>query len=343
MERVLATTRVIDQIDPIPGANAIDVATVGGWKVVVKKNQFNVGDLVVYLEIDSWVPKEVAPFLFKGRKFNDIEGERLRTVKLRGQVSQGLILPLNVLPANYFTDDDVEVNADVTDILGITKYEKALSANLAGVARGNFPSFIRKTDQERIQNLKRDLSRWLDPSLDRRYVWEVTEKLDGCSMTVYWDEGQFGVCSRNLDLVETEGNAFWQTANSLDLRTKLNQYRRDIAIQGELVGPGIQGNKYKLNELTFFVFDMWDIREQQYLSATQREPLVTLFGLKHVPVLSNGFTIEPSCTIDALITLADGDSVLTKGVRREGLVFKSITSDDSFKVISNAWLLKNEE
>ena len=145
-----------------------------------------------------------------------------------------------------------------SELLGILKYEKPLSAQLAGQARGNFPSFIPKTDEERIQNLSKQLAKWQEQNLE----FEVTEKLDGSSMTVYItteqdEQGQevprFGVCSRNLDLKDTEGNSFWEAAKKYDLERKLIEFNAEcsmnIAIQGELVGEGIQGNKYKLTEI----------------------------------------------------------------------------------------------
>lgn len=210
-ERKLASVRKIADIQPIPGADAIDVATIDGWKVVVKKGEFQIGDLAIYFEIDSWIPKDVAPFLNKGRTYNGVEGERLRTVKLRGQVSQGLLLPVNCIHGHATVENTatgigmiVNEGIDLTEFLNIQKYEKPLPGALVGVARGSFPSFLRKTDQERAQNMTRDLRRWEDEGA----MWEVTEKLDGSSMTCYLHEDVFGVCSRNLDLLETEGNAF---------------------------------------------------------------------------------------------------------------------------------------
>jgi RNA ligase (TIGR02306 family) len=151
--RKLATIRVIDALNPIEGADAIECATIGGWKVVVKKGEFNVGDRAVYCEIDSWIPTELAPFLSKGkepREFEGIKGERLRTVKLRGQLSQGLLLNLDsaIPQTNSFADGD-----DVSELLNIVKWEMPMNAQLAGMAKGNFPSQIPKTDQERVQNL----------------------------------------------------------------------------------------------------------------------------------------------------------------------------------------------
>jgi len=146
--RKLASIQKIIDIHPIEGADAIEVATINSWKVVVKKGEFNVGDLVVYLEVDSWVPTALAPFLTKGkepREYDGIKGERLRTIKLRGQLSQGLILPLEYSPGLYIqgSEDD-----DVSELLGVVKYDPPVNAQVAGIAHGNFPSMIPKTDED---------------------------------------------------------------------------------------------------------------------------------------------------------------------------------------------------
>ena len=138
-ERKLATIRKIAAIEPIEGADAIEVAVVDGWKVVVKKGEFQVDALAVYIEIDSWVPTELAPFLSKGkepREFESVKGERLRTVKLRGQLSQGLLLPLEPTCANI--ESELFEGLDVSLPLNILKWERPMNAQLAGIARGNF-------------------------------------------------------------------------------------------------------------------------------------------------------------------------------------------------------------
>lgn len=349
-QRKLATIRRIDEVNPIEGADAIEAVTVGGWKVVVKKDEFRVGDLAVYFEIDSWIPHALAPFLSRGnepREFEGIKGERLRTIKLRGQISQGLLLPLSkelIEDSHGMNRVDlpyIEEGADFTELLGILKYEKPLPAQLAGVAKGNFPSFIRKTDQERIQNLTKDLSVW-SQNLE---LFEVSEKLDGSSMTVFFnsaldEQDRFGVCSRNLQLKYSEGNSFWEQAVRYDIETKLRGARLDIAIQGELVGDGIQGNKYKLTGRDFFVFDVFDIRTGSYYSSAQRRELCAHLGLKEVPILAVISLVNYN--VDSILRLAEAKSNLNDKTEREGLVFKSIANPDvSFKVISNKFLIKN--
>jgi len=268
--RKLASVRRIDAINPIQNADSIEVATVGGWRVVVKKSEFKVGDLAVYLEVDSWVPYDLAPFLSKGepREFNGVKGERLRTVKLRGQISQGLLLPMSVAVEKFTDgpeDEGQELSevfregADVTDILGIQKWEAPVKQGQSGNTKGSFPSFIPKTDQERCQNLVDFIF-----SKDICHLrFEITEKFEGSSFTAYYQDGEVGVCSRNLELkTETEedrNNPFVKAFFELGIRDALFKLGTNIAVQGELIGPGIQGNIYNLDKHAVAIVD-WCLR-----------------------------------------------------------------------------------
>lgn len=343
--RKLATIRKIDDIRPIEGADAIEAAVIGGWTVVVKKGEFKVGDLAVYCEIDSWIPHELAPFLSKGvepREYNGVKGERLRTVKLRGQLSQGLLLP-TTFKSTF--DGQVVVNdlgqsdegADVTELLGIQKYEAPIPAQLAGDVRGMFPSFIPKTDQERIQNLTTELEEWKTEKLS----WEVTEKLDGSSMTVYVNGDDSGVCSRNLNLKENEGNSLWSVARKNKLIEKIAITGRNLAFQGEIVGEGIQKNRYKIKGQDFYLFDIYDIDQGRYLTPTERREMCDLMDIKHVPVLKVDEVLEV-CNVEHILKWAEGVATMG-GMEREGLVFKCNEREVSFKGISNKFLLKGGE
>lgn len=331
--RKLATVRTISNISPIPDADAIEVAQIDGWKVVVKKGEFNVGDSVVYCEIDSWIPHELAPFLSKGkdpRKYNDVSGERLKTITLRGQISQGLILPISHVPENMRLN-----GVDLTEILNVQKWEPPIPAELAGSVEGVFPGFIPKTDQERIQNLTEEFEGW------RNLSWEVTEKIDGSSMTAFSYKGRFGVCSRNWEIKESETNTFWRMAKKYELKSVLGNL--NFAIQGEVIGPGIQGNKYALNDHAFYIFDIYNIDEKRYCTPSERKDMLLSmekFDIKHVPVLFEDFNIGEK-TISEIIEMADGNSVLNEKTKREGLVFKC--GESSFKAISNKWLKRYDE
>ena len=341
-ERKMATIRKIDEIRPIEGADAIEAAVVGGWVVVIKKGEFKAGDLAVYLEIDSWVPHAIAPFLSKGqepREFNGVKGERLRTVKLRGQVSQGLLLPIETaFPGSDRRFWWSQVNVDISERLGIQKWEAPIPAQLAGDVEGNFPTVVPKTDQERIQNLTEELKTWQSNSA---FTWEVTEKLDGSSMTVFVHGDREGVCSRNWALKETAGNTLWAVARREQLIEKIRQTGRNLALQGELIGEGIQGNAYNVKGQDFRLFDIYDIDRGEYLGPLERRVFAGTHGIKHVPVLATEMVIEEWVT--GLLTMADGVSVLNPKTNREGLVFKCNTfGGPSFKAISNRWLIKND-
>lgn len=352
--RKLATIRKIDALRPIPDADAIECAVVGGWTAVVKKGEFKAGDLAVYCEIDSWIPHELAPFLSKGKEprvFDGIEGERLRTMKLRGQLSQGLLLPLDHINAKFYGNalvisndneifDVLQEGNDVSELLGIVKYEAPIPAQLAGEVKGMFPGWIQKTDQERVQNLTEELDYWIG----EQHVWEVTEKLDGSSMTVYLRDGEFGVCSRNLELKPSETNSLWKVAVRNDLELKLRRADRNLALQGELIGEGIQGNPYKQKGQEFFLFDIYDIDTGKYLTPAERTAFVEEHNIKHVPMLAFGAELWDTLginSIDGILRFAEGKSVMGMiGCEREGVVFKSKAMQCSFKAISNKFLLK---
>ena len=259
-------------------------------------------------------------------------------MKLRGQVSQGLLLkPADVLNAKQFTLAGMD--GDVSELLNIQKWEAPIPAQLAGDVEGPFPSYVPKTDQERIQNLSEEFAEW---QVNAIMKWEVTEKLDGSSMTVYYKDGKFGVCSRNWALKETEGNSLWKQARQYQLEQVLVK-EGNFAVQGELIGEGIQGNPYKLRGQDFYVYDIYDINEQRYLSPAERKAFVERNGLKHVPVIAHAAEFYDTLginTIEQILKFAEGKSVLNAGTEREGLVFKH-NGLTSFKAISNKFLLKN--
>lgn len=336
MERKLASIVKINDIQPIPNADAIEVATVKGWKVVVKKGEFKVNDLAVYFEIDSFLPvRPEFEFLRKScfRVFNGQEGFRLKTIKLRNQLSQGLLIPVENLVKDQY---NIEVGDDLTDALGIVKYEQQIPAQLSGVIEGLFPSFIPKTDEERIQNILEDYRG------ERVYI---TEKLDGTSFTCYYKDGKFGVCSRNYELKESEDNTHWKVARHFNIKEKMEWLGKNIALQGEIVGPGIQGNKYKLPSPTVFFFTGYNIDNRERITFNELESIVIKFNCELVPVLEYNMQLPtaPINLIEHMLNYAEGKSVLSSSTEREGVVVRGLDKVFSFKAISNKFLLKNEE
>lgn len=338
MERKLASIRVISDIQPIEGADAIELAIVDGWKVVVAKNVgHQIGDMVVYCEVDSFLPiRPEYEFLRKTsfKKMGEVEGFRLKTIKLRGQISQGLILPLKDIQLP--NKDLLRVGMDVTKELGIVKYEPPIPAELAGKVKGLFPSFLRKTDEERIQNLSEEFEEW--KGSDKTFY--VTEKLDGSSATYYINNDEFGVCSRNLELLETEGNTFWKVARELDLENKMREFGGNFSLQGELIGEGIQSNPYKIKGQTIRFFNVFDIDASEYLPLNQFKFFVEHLGLESVPILDEDFKLPQ--TIDEVLKYADAKSVLNSNFDREGVVIRSTDRTISFKSISNKFLLNEK-
>lgn len=334
--RKLASIQEVKNVLVHENADALELAKINGWQCVIKKGEFQAGDLGVYFEIDSFLPAsdERFSFLKDVKTFEGVQGFRIRTIKLRNELSQGLILPISLFPEL----EGYEIGADVTEQLAVLKYEKPMP--ISSEAKGNFPSFIEKTDQERIQNLRR---------FDTSGVWEQTEKLDGSSMTVYLNENVFGVCSRNLELEETDTNPMWNIAKEFHVETKLRQFGKNIALQGEIIGGKIQSNRYKVEGFKWFIYDVYDIdNKRKYLPGERQavlEALNTYDGMKleSVPVLGFVSLPEGENWMDTLLEAADGQSTLNQQAIREGDVFKHTEKNVSFKVISNRFLLKYED
>lgn len=374
--RKLASLQRVTGVRPIEGADKIELVDVLGWQCVVKKDDnIKEGDLIVYIEIDSVCPP-VEPFLFLAdRKY------RVRTIKLRGSISQGLALPVSMFPS--LSCKMVE-DEDVTEQLGIVKHdpEAARERRSAGrtkvvklspimsffmqfrwfrnlhrkffpEGKRGWPEFIRKTDETRIQNY----GHILQQHGHRDYY--TSEKLDGQSSS-YWltkTKGflgrtveTFGVCSRNIYLRTKHSCTWWDMADKYNIRAKLQDAYRawgDICIQGEICGPGVQGNKYGLTELRLFIFNVWSIREQRYLEFDEFTYFCTEYGFETVPILAANMTLEGQ-TVQDLVASADGKSVLNSKTQREGLVIRTMRNMPngepiSFKAISNKFLLKHED
>jgi RNA ligase (TIGR02306 family) len=377
MERKLASIRKIKEILPHNNADALELAIVDGWQVVVRKGEFTSGELVCYFEIDSWIPNEIAPFLSKGKSpriFQGVVGERLRTAKLRNELSQGLILPLSNLNSYRLFDSHelgrevwndeyktytqcivpIEEGVDLTELLEIKKYEQPIPTELAGKIAGNFPSSIPKTDLMRIQNFFDDIQ-----AMDYKGGWVVEEKMNGSSCTIYTHfktdvaEGYYemGICSRNFELkIEgNETNAFIMTATREGWFEHLPKLSSSMAIQAELCGPGIQGNPYNLSECKLFVFDIWSISSGRY--ATHEERMSILDELDELGVKVNtvphlNSILKLPSTVKELLEMAEAKSVINENYEREGIVLKThkLYNDHivSFKVISNKHLLKEK-
>lgn len=339
--RKLVTIEKIQDIQPIEGADLIAKAKVKEWWVVIRKDEFKIGDKALYFEIDSLLPvKPEYEFLLRGstpKKMlvdgKEIEGIRLKTIKLRGQISQGLAMP---------TSDSREVGTDVTEELEVIKYEPPISPDIAGIVKGLFPSFISKTDEERIQNCSEILEN------NKGETCYVTSKLDGVSTTFYKNKSEFGACTRKLELKEDPNNTLWKMVEKYDLK---NVVPEGFAIQCELMGEGIQKNTLKLKGHKLFVYNLFNIMEQKYLDYDVLVEFVKENNLDMVPVIDDNFVLNHSC--EDLLKLAVAKSPINPDVLQEGIVIRPLKEKNtsisgvldrfSFKVISNEYLLKVEK
>ena len=345
--RKLVSIQTINSIEPIPNADAIERIRVLGWWVVAKKGEHKVGDKVVYCEIDSLLPERPEFEFLRVNSYKpktDIlpAGFRIKTIRLRGQISQGICFPLSILPEGTPADEGF----DVTEALGVVKWE-APPVGMSGRVKGSFPSFLPKTDETRVQVLEPVLQR------HRGKTFYITEKLDGTSLTVFTLDGEFGVCSRNLWLDDSdEASSLIRMAKGLALQEKLAAavatYGFQLAIQGEVIGPGIQKNKYGLKEATLYVFNVLDIGSRRLVDHDLMLEITGLLGLKVVPQMG---VITLNHTVDELIAMAEAVSSLNSQVQREGIVFRPLVEEYdgdiggrlSFKAINPKFLLKYDE
>jgi len=322
--REVATIRKISNLRPIKGADRIELARVDGWDVIVKKGEFSEGSLCIYCEIDSVLPDRPEFEFLRSKNFT------VKTMKMRGVISQGICFPMSLLPEVAAEYEGMFVpwheGMDVTEDLGITLSDQ-------DDEDGVFPHFIPRTKEERVQNI--------DISDMEGIAFIISEKLDGKSATYYLKDGKFGVCSRKCELEESEDH-YWTIAKKYDIE---GQLQSNMAIQGEIVGPSINKNPLKLDEVDFYIFGVFDINEQEYLPWGQVRRIAGALGIKTVPAVG-GMSIHTTDTIDNIVKLADGKSKINSDVRREGLVFRSLNNQPcqfgkvSFKSISNKYLLK---
>lgn len=344
-DRKLATIEAVGEITPIPDADLIEVVRIrGGWNVVVQKNQFTTGERVVYFEIDSFLDITDPRFAFlapRGVSTDPVgaKGHALKTARLRGVYSQGLAIPLADFPE---LDQDLPAGADVTDTLGIVKWDPPLPPELAGSACGWLPDWIPVTDAERIQNIPDVLAEDRD--------WVPTEKLDGCSTTFYIDPAadvRAGVCSRNVDLFPTDGNALWAMARKLqvhNLLTRLFPGQR-VALQGETFGAGIRGNPLRLPGQEFRAFSLY-VGDRECPRRSWPAEIAAL----SVPILRLPF---PATVEQALADVETLNSAIALVRKAEGVVWRRADVADaylpggqivcaSFKAISQRYLLSHD-
>ena len=339
MARKLASIQYVHDIFPIEGADRIECIGVLGWRCVAKKGEFKVGDLCVYFEIDSFLPVDerfafLGPTCFKSNELLG-EGYRLRTQRFRGQISQGLALPLAVLPPGNW-----KIGDDVTQVLGVRKWEVGQRATSGGTIVGTLPPWVPKTDETRVQ---------AEPGLIgefRNLPYYITTKMDGTSVTMYRMEGRFGICGHNYELADDGKCSFWKWAREHQIEERLASAGYDnIVIQGEFCASGIQGNPLTLKRPEWYVFTVRDASKEKRLGLYKTIEACTKAGLTMVPVEERGEDL-PYHTVEALLERARG--LYENGRTKEGIVIRpqepvyspTIGASLSMKVINNDYLVK---
>lgn len=346
MKRKLASIQRVVRIEPIVNADAIEVARINGWQCVTKKGEFSAGDLGVFLEIDSIPPDtENFNFLWQPRAKDGEDALsvaarpasfRIRTMKLRGVLSQGLLLPLS-----QFSFGAVQEGDDVTQLLGVEKYEPPIPQGM-GEYRAQFPHFIPKTDEARVQSEPRVLDEL------RGLPYVATLKVDGTSATFCIDprDDSFHACSRNFSLLDGQ-NFYWNVARRYGIEEILRRHPH-LAIQGEVCGPGIQKNRLGLKEVSLFVFNIYDRENSRFFIHDEMRQFAQENALTTVEEIERGENFAH--TQDSLLALAEGKYVNTTN-EREGIVIRPLHERHSevlagrlsFKAISNRFLLKESD
>jgi len=377
--RHLATIQKITNIRKHPNADTLDICNVKGWEVITKTGDFKEGDLCIFFEIDAIVPEYSPVFSFmEKRKF------RVKTQKLRGIVSQGLAMPISILDImradNHLNKGKIKLTEgeDLTEILGVKKHDpeaekmrsysrknpkknifvqymkqyawfRKLHFKIVGKHTKNFPWFIKKTDEERIQNM---------PFVFQQFDGEecyYTEKLDGTSFTgaIFLEKGfgffrkffgtDFYVCSRNLTLYSKNDTVYWKIVEQENIEKKLRSVGKNIAIQGEIIGETIQKNKYKLKGISLKLFNVIDIDKNYYYNMKEKIEFCDTFGFSLVPHIDT-LVLKNTMKVSDMIELSKGYSEVNPKILREGIVIRSLNNERvSFKAINPDFLIKYDE
>lgn len=360
--RKLASIQKILELNPIPGKDRIELATIEGWHVIVAKDEFKVNDLCVYCEIDSVLPEREEFKVLERTKY------RVKTLKLGGVISQGIVFPLSVLPkpADKYSEGD-----DVTDELGVTKYDPEPEAEpmerkpkqkkwyentflmrfawfrkllKKHTSSADFPTeYVKKTDEVRIQNAPWFLKENI------KQPWILTEKVDGTSGTFLLVQHkrklEYFVCSRNRRIVEPDDSIYWKVSEKYGLQEVLAKIMKGTGqnwacIQGECIGPGVQKNKYMRHDCEFYAFNVI-CGDRGLMNSLDAKELLLTYDVPFVPIVDVAEVLPE--TVDDMLAKAHGKSKLCKDTLREGLVCRSWDARKSFKAVDPQFLIKWDE
>ncbi|KUI58650.1 hypothetical protein VP1G_05910 [Cytospora mali] len=381
MDRKLVSIREVSGTKPIAGFPGLELASVDGWTCAIHQGTFTSGDVTLFFEIDCFLPVQPIflapnnpihnyPKIWRGQ-----EGIHVNTQMVGTEISQGVLVrienfpevqsKLDALMREHGQEEGLKRAKDLcfAQQLGVLKWE--LSPSETAMKLGKFPACIARTNLKRIQDESNALI--LQEEKFRDYTWQESVKMDGSAMTVYFvradsrwiktfpephegsdknsavGKGRFGVCSREWDLVRDEKNRFWKAALDNQLPELLAKVNRNLAIQGELVGSTINGNRhgYEKGQHEFFVYTIWDIDRQERFPPSLTEEWAKSLGIRHVPVLGYVKLPDIASSNEGLLERAKGRHA--DGRKREGLVYKAVNDGHSFKVIANDYLLKRGE
>ena len=339
--RKLVTIQKISDIMPIPDADRIEMVKVLGWQCVAKKGEFKAGDLCVYFEVDAFLPVNDTRYEFlksSSYRKNDIMGEgyKIRTQKFRGQISQGLALPISLFPELSGKD----IDKDVSEILGVVKWEMPEMESGMGTIIGSKPHGIPTTDETRVQSID-ELRKQL---IGKRYY--ISTKMDGTSCTIYLLNDEFGVCSRNNQIKDDDKSSMWKYMKKNNVEEKLRNLGRSLIIQGEFCGEGIQKNRLRLKSAEWYIFNIIDGDTRKLVSLEEMLSIASQLGLKTVPIeeVEDNFNY----TLPELLERAKGK--YPSGLDKEGIVVRPVLPEYSsvlgkslsFKVLNNDFLAKEK-
>ncbi len=345
--RKLASIQRVWNIEPIEGADRIELAHVLGWQCVVNKGQFKPMDLAIYFEIDSFLPVRPEFEFLRASSYRNTnimgEGFRLKTMKFKGQISQGLLLPISLLGV---VTGEVELGTDVTEALGVKKWEIEEKATTGGTVIGTLPADVPHTDETRVQ---------AEPELIGDFAgleYYISTKMDGSSHSISLDENGFHVTGHNYEYKDDGKSAFYELVKKNDLESKIRDFCAKtgvtmLTIQGELCAPGIQSNRLKLARPEWYVFTVRENGKRVGLSRMQE--ICDAIDLQMVPIEEVGKNLPSKYpSVESLLERADGN--YPNGGKKEGIVIRPtepvfserISASLSMKVVNNKYLLKNE-
>lgn len=340
--RKLVTIQEIAGVRPIEGADAIELVLIMGWQCVAKKGEFKKGEFCVYFEVDSYLPLDERYEFLRRTSYrnNDYMGEgfRVKTITFRGELSQGLALPLSLFPELSGQPQ----GEDVSELLSVRKWEMPEVAGSSGIDIGDKPYGIPTTDETRLQSLPEFLEAFKGKS------YYITTKMDGTSCSVYVKDGKIGVCGRNKEYKEDADTcSMWAWVIKQGLKSKLIALNENIAIQGEFCGAGIQKNRLRLAEPTLYVFDIVRLDGDRKVGLLDMQNYCSRLDLNMVPIEESGDNFD--YTLDELLEKARGK--YASGLDKEGIVVRTqdvgydpaLRHKMSFKVINNDFLKKEKD